>query len=231
MACPIVISFDLCSLAFAFVSMVRRPPRDFGSGKVQVLRGFLAYRGGLIFSGARSQWLAMRRFFIVLAIWLLLAPSVRAGEGSVLKVLPQLLDERGRHALSPSLYERDAYQFHLRKEPKLRGGARLAVQWKAKNVDWSKLKLRAEMRCLLEDKLHSVTKEEPAVKNGHFSNWSEFRIEGADYKTFGQIVAWRVTLFEGDRQLGQLESFLWSGVVPDSKASTSPAPSPKPPPP
>jgi hypothetical protein len=55
--------------------------------------------------------------------------------------------------------------------------------------------------------------EEPAVKHGFFSTWSEFRIEGADYTTFGQIVAWRVTLWEGDQQLGQLESFLWSGVA------------------
>ena len=172
----------------------------------------------------------MRRFFIALAILLWLAPAVEAGEGSVVKVLPQLLDQHGRQTLSPSLYERDAYQLLLRKEPKLRGGARLAVQWKAKNVDFAKLKLRAEMRCLLADNLHFVTKEEP-VKKGHFSNWSEFRIEGADYKTFGQIVAWRVTLLEGDHELGQLQSFLWSGVVPDAKASTSPAPSPPPPPP
>jgi hypothetical protein len=171
----------------------------------------------------------MRRFFIALAILLLLAPAVQAGEGSVLKVLSQLVDQHGRHTLSPSLYERDAYQFHLRRSPKLRGGARLTVQWKAKKVDWSKLKLRAEMRCLLGDNLHAVTMEEPAVKNGHFSSWSEFRIEGADYKSFGQIVAWRVTLLEGDRQLGQLESFLWSGIVTDSRPSTSPAPSPKPP--
>jgi hypothetical protein len=89
---------------------------------------------------------------------------------------------------------------------------RLAVQWKAKKVDWTKLNLRAEMRCLQEDNLHIVTIEEPAVKNGHYSSWSEFRIEGADYKAFGQLVAWRVTLWEGDHQLGQLESFLWSGV-------------------
>src|SRR5580658_7277267 len=155
----------------------------------------------------------MRRFLIALAIVLLLAPAGRAGEGSVAKVLPQLLDEHGRHALSPSLYERDAYQSHLRKSPKLRAGARLVVQWKAKNVDWSKLKLRAEMRCLLGDDLHTVTMEEPAVKTGHFGNWSEFRIEGADYKTFGQIVAWRVTLWEGDHQIGQWESFLWSPVA------------------
>jgi hypothetical protein len=173
----------------------------------------------------------MRRFFIALAILLLLAPVVQAGEGSVLKVLSQLLDEHGRHALSPSLYERDAYQFHLRRMPKLRGGARLAVQWKAKNVDWPKLKLRAEMRCLLGDNLHTVTMEQPAGKNGHFSRWSEFRIEGADYKNFGQIVAWRVTLLEGDHQLGALESFLWSPVVADPKPSISPAPSPTPPPP
>jgi hypothetical protein len=150
--------------------------------------------------------------FISLAVWLFLTPVVRAGEGSVVKVLPQLLDQQGRHALSPSLYERDAYQSHLRKTPSLRGGVRLAVQWKAKKVDWTKLSLRAEMRCLLEDNLHTVTIEEPALKNGHFSSWSEFRIEGADYKAFGQLVAWRVTLWEGDHQLGQLESFLWSGV-------------------
>jgi hypothetical protein len=155
----------------------------------------------------------MRRFFSVLAILLWLAPVAQAGEGSVVKVLPQLLDQHGRQTLSPSLYERDAYQFRLRKDPKLRGGARLAVQWKAKKVDWSKLTLRAEMRCLLEDNLRTVTIEEPAVKNGHFSNWAEFRIEGADYKDFGQIVAWRVTLWEGDHQLGELESFLWSGVI------------------
>jgi hypothetical protein len=154
----------------------------------------------------------MRRFYIAFAIMLLLAPVVQ-GEGKVVKVLPQLLDEHGRQTLSPSLYERDAYQFTLHKNPKLRAGARLVVQWKAKKVDWAKLRLRAEMRCLLGDDLHTVTMEEPAVKNGHFSSWSEFRIEGADYKTFGQIVAWRVTLFEGDHQINQLESFLWSPVV------------------
>jgi hypothetical protein len=155
----------------------------------------------------------MRRFFIWLAVLCWLAPVVRAGEGTVVKVLPQLLDLHGRHALSPSLYERDAYQFQLRKNPKLRGGARLAVQWKAKNADWTKLKLRAEMRCLLGDSLHTVTMVEPAVKSGHFSSWSEFRIEGADYKNFGQIVAWRVTLLEADHEIGQLQSFLWSGVA------------------
>jgi len=155
----------------------------------------------------------MRRFFIALALLLFLAPVVQAGEGKIAKVLPQLLDKQGRFALSPSLYERDAYQFNLRKTPALRGGLRLAVQWKAKNVDWSKLTLRAEMRCLRNESLHTVTLEKPAVKIGHFGHWSEFRIEGADYKNFGQLVAWRVTLLESGHELGQMESFLWSGIA------------------
>ena len=152
------------------------------------------------------------RYFLILAI-LLIAPGVRAGEGRVIKVLPQLLDARGRHALSPSLYERDAYQFILRKSPSKQAGLRLAVQWKAKNVDWSKLKLRAEMRGLIGDTLHSVTVEEPAMKTGHFSNWAELKIEGATFRDFGQLMAWRVCLWEGDQQLGQMQSFLWSGVT------------------
>jgi hypothetical protein len=152
------------------------------------------------------------RRFLILAL-LLFAPVVWAGEGKVLKVLPQFVDNQGRHALSPSLYERDAYQLILRKSPAKQAGLRLAVQWKAKNVDWTKLRLHAEMRGLIDDTLQSVTLDEPAVKTGYFSNWAEFKIEGATFHSFGQLTAWRVTLFEGDRQLGQMQSFLWSGVT------------------
>jgi hypothetical protein len=162
------------------------------------------------------------RCFLVLAL-LLAAPAVWAGEGRVVKVLPQLLDSKGRHALSPSLYERDAYQFLLRKQPARQAGLRLEVQWKARNVDWSKLTLRAEMRGLTGNSIHSITLEEPARKTGHFSSWAEFKIEGDTFREFGQIVAWRVTLWEGDRQVARLESFLWSGVeVP--KATSAPIP-------
>jgi hypothetical protein len=154
----------------------------------------------------------MRRLFI-LAL-LTLAPIVRAGEGKVVKVLPQFLDKKGEHALSPSLYERDAYQFYLRTHPAQRAGLRLAVQWKAKGVDWTQLKLRAELRGLTGNSLHTITLEEPVHKNGRFSSWAEVKIEGADFLNFGQLAAWRVTLWEGARQLGQQQSFLWSGVAP-----------------
>jgi hypothetical protein len=154
----------------------------------------------------------MRRF-LILAL-LTLATVVRAGEGKVVKVLPQFLDKKGEHTLSPSLYERDAYQYYLRTHPTQRSALRLAVQWKAKGVDWTQLKLRAELRGLEGNTLHTMTLEEPVQKNGHFSSWSEVRIEGADFKSFGQLVAWRVTLWEGDQELGEQKSFLWSGVPP-----------------
>ena len=159
---------------------------------------------GLILPGEGGRSRGMRRFFIL--AWLLVAPAVWAGEGRVVKALPQFLDKRGRHALSPSLYERDAYQFSLRRNPSQIAALRLAVQWKAKDVDWSRLKLRAEMRGLAGDSLHTVTLEEPAKKSGHFSSWSEFKIEGGDYAAFGGLVAWRVSLWEGDRLLGRVRS-------------------------
>ncbi|HEX3717876.1 MAG TPA: hypothetical protein VH595_07895 [Verrucomicrobiae bacterium] len=148
---------------------------------------------------------------IVGFIWL--AANAWAGEGTVIKVLPQFLDSKGRSALSPSLYERDAYQFALRKEPSKQAGLRLAVQWKAKKVDWTKLKIRAELRGLANDTIHTVIIEEPAKKPRLFGNWEDLKLDGEAFHAFGQLVAWRVSLWEGDHQLGDLESFLWNGVT------------------
>jgi hypothetical protein len=124
------------------------------------------------------------------------------------------MDKKGRRSLSPSLYERDAYQFFLRKHPLLRTGLSFEVNWKAKDVDWDKIKLRAEVRGMRNDTLRTFTFEQPAKKNRHFSTWSEFKITGDTYKKIGELVAWRLSLWEGDRELGHQESFLWSGVSP-----------------
>jgi len=83
----------------------------------------------------------------------------------------------------------------------------------AKNVDWNNLKLRAEIRGLDGDTIRNVTIEEPAIKAGLFGNWAELKIDRAEYASFGELVAWRVTLWEGEHQLGELQSFLWSGVT------------------
>jgi hypothetical protein len=152
----------------------------------------------------------MRRF-IILAL-LTLAPFVRAGEGSVVKVLPQLLDKKGQNSLSPSLYERDAYQFYLRNHPAQRAALSLAVEWKARDVDWTKLTLRAEMRGLTNSAIKTITIEKPVQRTGHFGNWSQLKIDGPEFQSFGQLVAWRVSLWEAGHELGEMRSFLWSGV-------------------
>src|SRR5687768_7947766 len=80
------------------------------------------------------------------------APSVLNGklhpDARISKVLPHFLDRDGKHTLWPSLYERDAYQAHLRKTPEERSGLRLDILWKAKKVSSAKLVLRAELRGL-----------------------------------------------------------------------------------
>jgi hypothetical protein len=156
----------------------------------------------------------MRRYaasFIVLG-FLLSTAVTWAAEGKVCKVLPQFLDKKGRQSLSPSLYERDAYQFYLRKHPTLRTTLRVTVQYKARGLDWQKTILRAELRGLLTNSLQTITLEEPAKKTGFFGSWANFTLTGDDFKKFGELVAWRVTLWEGDKQLSEQESFLWAGV-------------------
>ena len=151
-------------------------------------------------------WLAMLCLMTV-AAW-----TAGAANGKVIKALPQFLDKQGHSALSPSLFERDAYQSYLRKHPAERTALRLAVQWKAGGVDWSRMKLRAELRGVLGNNFHTTTLEIPVKKNGLFSNWSDFKIEGEDFQQFGELVAWRVTLWEGDKQVAAQQSFLWSPV-------------------
>jgi hypothetical protein len=158
---------------------------------------------------------AMRRVcFWLLALCLLTAAARTAGaaDGKIIKALPQFLDAQGRSALSPSLFDRDAYQAYLRNHPAERTALKLAVEWKAGGVDWSRVKLRAELRGALGNSLRDTTLEMPVKKNGLFSNWTEFKIDGEDYQKFGELVAWRVTLWEGDKPLAEQQSFLWSGV-------------------
>src|SRR5437899_2397501 len=59
----------------------------------------------------RYCWLMRARFFLlVISAALLQSSHATAATGRIIKVLPHLLDLQGHHALSPSLYDRDAYQ-------------------------------------------------------------------------------------------------------------------------
>ena len=97
----------------------------------------------------------MRPVVFILLVSLLLVSNGHAASGRIFKVLPHLIDREGKHALSPSLYERDAYQARLRANPQLRKGLRFDVYWKAK--DAQALRLRVEMR--------GAKEKEPAKRN------------------------------------------------------------------
>ena len=154
----------------------------------------------------------MRRLFIRVLAALLCAGtfSASAATGRVVKVLPHFLDLKGRHSLSPSLYDRDAYQAQLRQHPELRSALRFDVHWRASGVT-GKLKLRAELRGTAHGNLpgeHTIETELGRGKSA-ISRWSSLALAGEDYKNFGEVTAWRVTLWDGEQLLGEQKSFLW----------------------
>ena len=154
----------------------------------------------------------MRRSFIWLSLvgWLAVALSAQAATGRVIKVLPQFLDLKGRNSLTPSLYERDVYQAFLREHTNQCSGMRFYVQWKAKGQPAAPLKLRVELRGVARgDYPKQLVLEKPVEPGGWFSHWTEIDLVGEEYKDFGQVTAWRVTLWEGTRLLGEQKSFLW----------------------
>ncbi len=154
----------------------------------------------------------MRRFLILwglLAFALAGAPA-RGATGSVIKVLPHFLDLKERHALSPSLYDRDAYQAYLRQHPEERAGIRFDVQWKSRGGVWEPLKLIVQMRGIAQGELPKEWVREQAVEPGQwFSQWSAVKFSGPEYKELGEVTAWRVSLWEGEQLLGERKSFLW----------------------
>lgn len=138
------------------------------------------------------------------------ACTAGAVTGRIIKVLPQYLDKAGRHALSPSLFERDAYQARLQRHPELRDGLRFAVQWKVKGKPAEPLKLRVEIRGVTaENTPHELVFEQTVRRKRWFAQWSYPCIRGDNYKRLGEMRAWRVTLWAGDTLLAEQRSFLW----------------------
>lgn len=153
----------------------------------------------------------MRRVIVcsILCLCLMAAFASHAATGRVVKVLPQLLDAKGRHATSPSLYDRDAYQARLRQHPGEQSGIRYEVQWKAKATTGT-VKLRLELRGPAKAGETGTKTIEAEVKPGWGGRrWNRVGLTGEDYKNFGEITAWRVTLWDGDQLLGEQKSFLW----------------------
>jgi hypothetical protein len=147
-------------------------------------------------------------FALALALaWTL--PAQAAG-GRVIKVLPQLLDLGGQHTVSPSLYDRDAYQAWLRQNPAKVSGLRFAIQYKAHGHPSGSFRLKVEIRGVAKGDLpsHEVL-ETTAKSTGWFSHWTDVRLTGESYTRIGTVTAWRVTLWDGDTLLAEQKSFLW----------------------
>jgi len=138
--------------------------------------------------------------------------TVMAGDaatGRVVKVLPFFLDLKGQVALSPSLYDRDAYQAYLRRHTNQRSAIRFDVLWKTSETGGAKLKLLVELRGVGPDGLPRQSTLEQIVTPHFFRHWDSLTLGGGDYKNFGELVAWRVTLWADNQRLGEQKSFLW----------------------
>jgi hypothetical protein len=125
----------------------------------------------------------------------------------VVKVLPHFLDLEGRVALDPSLFERDAYQARLRAHPLERNGLQFDIQWRAPAT--GRLKLLVEMRGTLSNRVTIARLELPLKTGGARSHWSKTSLTSGDYAKFGDLTAWRVTLWNGEALLADQRSFLW----------------------
>ena len=153
----------------------------------------------------------MRRSLVCLVSFTAFAAlHAAAATGQIKKVLPHFLDLDGRHTRSPSLFDRDAYQAYLRLHPNQRSGIRFDIEWKAKGVEASPLKLRVELRGVARGDIPKQMNLETDVRPGkRFENWTLLTLKGDDYKKIGEVTAWRVTLWDSDRLLSEQKSFLW----------------------
>src|SRR5882672_1184959 len=97
----------------------------------------------------RYRFAVRRLFHLVVPLFLLVATLSATGataSGKVVKVLPQFLDLEGRASLSPSLYDRDAYQAQLRKKPEQRSGMCFNILWRGRSATNDTATLRVELR-------------------------------------------------------------------------------------
>jgi len=154
----------------------------------------------------------MRRSLIgvLLVAALAVVGPARAASPRVIKVLPQFLDLKGRNSLSPSLYERDAYQAYLRQHTNQISTIEYHIQWKATGKPPGPLKLRLETRGAARGHLPAeVVREQTIQRGGSFGHWTTIPLSRNDYRELGEVTAWRVTLWEDTQLLSEQRSFLW----------------------
>ena len=87
--------------------------------------------------------------------------------------------------------------------------------WRPGAQEWAEAKantpavLRVEMRGTAKSSLPSEMRLENFFTLSGGSHWSVLKLDGEQYKNFGEVTAWRVTLWAGDEMIGEQKSFLW----------------------
>lgn len=128
----------------------------------------------------------------------------------VLKVLPHFLDAKGLHALSPSLFERDAYQAHLKDHPNEVSTMRFDVHLRLYDSDLEDVQVRVEARFGKGDSIETIKTSVPLKKpKWGKRTWTNVTLDKKAYDAKSQLIAWRVTLWQGDMKLDTQTSFLW----------------------
>jgi hypothetical protein len=155
-----------------------------------------------------------RRVILFLVFLSALVGNVRADSnniaGSIVKVLPLLLDTNNEVAPSPSLFDRDAYQAYLLAHTNEVTGVRFDVCWSAHHARGMNLKLRVELKGVHANGLPTLTTLEQTVTPKLFHHWTSLTLAGPNYKNFGAVAAWRATLWNNNQLIGEQQSFLWS---------------------
>jgi len=144
---------------------------------------------------------------MLMSVVLFSSTAVGADPARIKKVLWFYLDKEGRQSLSPSLFDRDAYQAELRSDPTKRSGLRFDVQWSA--PAGADLVLRVEMRGAVGATNTTAIVQGRLKKSGPFSRWTKMKLSDEEYRKLGELVAWRATLHQGDLQVAEHKSFLW----------------------
>jgi hypothetical protein len=69
------------------------------------------------------------------------------------------------------------------------------------------MKLRLELRGSKEPR--GVVLEQTVEKRPWYQRWTSFELDSETFKRLGEIVAWRATLWDGERLIAEQKSFLW----------------------
>jgi len=137
------------------------------------------------------------------------APETGRKGVRIVKVLPHFLDKEGRHTIHPSLFDRDAYQFQLKQNPDQRSGMRFDVQWRTPPGSPAALTLKLELRGSEAPTQAPVVVTSRTFTRGGFSQWVRVPLTEEAYQAVGELLAWRVTLWDADQLVAEQKSFLW----------------------